>query len=92
LFSVGGADYFSLKSNCIFSPPRSAIKNQRHRNKEDLTIFHIIFIKPQQKRVSQLPRPQHKKWKSLVAGKKQYFPGKKTTNMIFFEASMMCLL
>ena len=24
--------------------------------------------------------------------KKQYFPGKKTTNMMFFEASMMCLL
>ena len=28
----------------------------------------------------------------VVAGKKQYFPGKKTTKMIFFEASMMCLL
>ena len=26
LVSVGGADYFSLKSNCIFSPPPSAIK------------------------------------------------------------------
>ena len=92
LVSVGGADYFSLKSNCIFSPPPSAIKETNVIATRRIWPFFISSSSSHSK--NECPNFQGRNTKNgnpLWLEKNSTSLEKKRQTW-FFEASMMCLL